>query len=67
MLVLTRRVGEEIVIGNDIRVTIVAVQGSKVRLGIAAPKGILVDRHEVHHRRAEFGGCDGTVEVASAS
>ncbi len=36
MLVLTRRVGEEIVIGNDIRVMVVAIQGDKVRIGISA-------------------------------
>ena len=54
MLVLTRRVGEEIVIGNGIRVTVVAVKGERVRLGIIAPESIRVDRREVHDRRAEF-------------
>ena len=54
MLVLTRRIGEEIVIGGNIRVTVVAVEGNKVRLGITAPRDIAVDREEVHARRAEF-------------
>lgn len=54
MLVLTRRLGEEIVIDGDIRVTVVAVRGDKVRLGVAAPKFITVDRAEVHERRDEF-------------
>ena len=54
MLVLTRRIGEEIVIGDDIRVTVVAIEGSKVRLGVTAPKDVAVDRKEVHDRRAEF-------------
>jgi len=54
MLVLSRRVGEEIVIDIRIRVTILSVTGSVVRIGIAAPADIAVDRAEVHHRRMEF-------------
>jgi carbon storage regulator len=53
MLVLTRRVGESIIINGDIQVTVVAVQGEKVRLGIAAPASVTVDREEVHKRRLE--------------
>jgi carbon storage regulator len=51
MLVLTRRIGEEVVIGDDIRITVVSVEGSRVRLGIAAPRSVTVDRLEVHERR----------------
>jgi carbon storage regulator len=51
MLVLTRKVGEEIVIGTDIRVTVVGIKGEKVRLGITAPKDVVVDRQEVHESR----------------
>ena len=54
MLVLTRKVGEEIVIADNIRVKVVAVQGDRVRLGIEAPRSVTVDRLEVHQRRAEF-------------
>jgi carbon storage regulator len=54
MLVLTRRLGEEIVIDGDIRVTVVAIKGDQVRLGVSAPKFVTVDREEVHQRRAEF-------------
>jgi carbon storage regulator len=54
MLVLTRKVGEEIIIGDDIRVKVVAVQGDRIRLGIDAPRSVPVDRLEVHQRRAEF-------------
>jgi carbon storage regulator len=54
MLVLTRRVGEEIVIGNNVRVTVVAVQGDRIRLGVTAPRLVSVDRLEVHERRSEF-------------
>jgi carbon storage regulator len=54
MLVLTRRVGEEIVIDGDIRVVVVSVKGDKVRLGVTAPPSVAVDRKEVHDRRAQF-------------
>lgn len=53
MLVLSRRVGEEIVIDGAIRVTIIAVNGDRVRLGIAAPPAVAVARKEIHDRRAE--------------
>lgn len=54
MLVLTRRVGEAIVIDGDIRITVALVQGEKVRLGITAPDWVRVDRQEVHDRRAQL-------------
>jgi carbon storage regulator len=53
MLVLTRRVGEVIVVGEDIRITVVSIKGDKVRLGIAAPDFVRVDREEIHTRRQE--------------
>jgi carbon storage regulator len=53
VLVLSRRVGEEIVIDGSIRVVIVAVQGNKVRLGVEAPPHVPVDRQEIHERRSE--------------
>ena len=51
MLVLTRRVGEKIMISDDICVTIVEVSGDRVRVGVEAPRSMRVDRHEVHVRR----------------
>ncbi len=54
MLVLSRHVGETIVIDSDIHITVVAVKGDRVRLGITAPKSVRVDRQEVHDRLAEF-------------
>jgi carbon storage regulator len=54
MLVLSRRIGEEIIIGGNIRVTITAVNGNKVRLGITAPPEVRVDREEVFQRLQEF-------------
>jgi carbon storage regulator len=47
MLVLTRKLGETIRIGSDIVVTVLAVSGRQVRLGVEAPKGITVHREEV--------------------
>ena len=54
MLVLTRNIGEKIVIDDNIRVTIVGIKGGKVKLGIEAPDDVRVDREEVHQRRAEL-------------
>ena len=51
MLILTRRVGETLCIGPDITVTVLGVKGSQVRIGIAAPLDIQVDREEVRVRR----------------
>jgi carbon storage regulator len=51
MLVLTRKLGEKIMIKDDICITVIAIQGDRVRLGIAAPKETVVDRQEVHERR----------------
>ena len=55
MLVLSRKVGEEIVIAGTIRVTVVAVVGDRVRLGVQAPPEVRVDRQEVHLRRGTAG------------
>jgi carbon storage regulator len=56
MLVLSRRLGEEIVIGSNIRLTVVAVKGDRVRIGIAAPPSANVRRQEAHDRKAERAG-----------
>lgn len=60
MLVLTRRVGETVVINGDTEVTVVAVQGKKIRLGISAPEKIAVDRKEIHERRLQYACIDAT-------
>jgi carbon storage regulator len=54
MLVLTRRLNEEIVIDGGIRISVVSVKGNTVRIGITAPPVVAVDRQEVHQRRSEF-------------
>jgi carbon storage regulator len=56
MLVLCRKVGEEVVIGGGIRIRVVAVRGGTVRLGIAAPAGVRVDRQEVYEQRLKAAG-----------
>lgn len=53
MLILTRKPGEEICIGPDIRVRVLEIRGSQVRIGISAPKGIQVHRSEVYARILE--------------
>ena len=50
MLVLTRRVGEKLMIGDDIEVVVLGVDGNQVRIGIAAPKEVPVHRAEVYGR-----------------
>ena len=52
MLVLTRKLGEDVVINNEITVTIVAIEGGRVRVGITAPRDVPVDRGEVHRRKS---------------
>jgi carbon storage regulator len=55
MLVLTRRTGEAIVIGGDIRITVTMVRGGRVRLGITAPESVRIDRAEEDERRVAPG------------
>jgi carbon storage regulator len=50
MLVLTRRIGEAIRVGNDVVVTIMGLKGNQVRLGIDAPKEVAVHREEIYER-----------------
>jgi carbon storage regulator len=52
-LVLSRRLGEELVIGESIRVSIVAASGDRVRIGVTAPTSVTVDREEVHEKRTQ--------------
>jgi len=50
MLILTRRIGEVLMIGDNITVTVLAVQGTQARLGVSAPKTVAVHREEIYER-----------------
>ena len=54
MLILTRRVSESLMIGDDVTITVLGVKGNQVRLGVNAPKNVAVHREEIYERiRAE--------------
>ena len=63
MLILTRRIGETLIIGDDVNITVLGVKGNQVRLGINAPKDVSVHREEIYLRiQQEKEGTSDTEE-----
>lgn len=63
MLILTRRIGETLIIGDDVNITVLGVKGNQVRLGINAPKDVSVHREEIYLRiQQEKEGTDTAEE-----
>ena len=60
MLILTRRIGETLMIGDDVSITVLGVKGNQVRIGIDAPKDVPVHREEIYERiKTEQNGNSG--------
>ena len=66
MLILTRRVGETVVIGEDVTVTVLGVKGNQVRLGVNAPREVTVHREEIYDRIKREESSESPVDDESA-
>ncbi|KXJ45690.1 MAG: carbon storage regulator CsrA [Cycloclasticus sp.] len=59
MLILTRKVGESLVIGDDVSIIVLGVKGNQVRIGVDAPKSVTVHREEIYNKIQDEKGTDG--------
>ena len=66
MLILTRRVGESVVIGDDVTVTVLGVKGNQVRIGVDAPREVSVHREEIFERIQQENENNEITQAASA-
>jgi carbon storage regulator len=66
MLILTRRVGEAVMIGNEVTVTVLGVKGNQVRIGVNAPKDVAVHREEIYDRIKREEDQDSRSDAPSA-
>jgi carbon storage regulator len=66
MLILTRRVGETVMIGNEVTVTVLGVKGNQVRIGVNAPKDVAVHREEIYERIKREQDQDANVRGSGA-
>lgn len=66
MLILTRRVGESLMIGDNVNVTVLGVKGNQVRIGVNAPKDVAVHREEIYQRIQQEHSLEGAEESGEA-
>ena len=66
MLILTRRVGETLMIGDEVTVTVLGVKGNQVRIGVNAPRKVAVHREEIYDRIKSEEGHEEIEDIAEA-
>lgn len=67
MLILTRKIGESLLIGDDVEITVLSIRGSQVKLGVKAPKEISVHREEIYQRIKALAEQQSDVETQAKS